>query len=231
MKTGDKAAETAFVRKLYEHPLSGREIEVKSLETIDREAGDHGFGEKEWQVVRRMIHTSADFSLMKDVHFLNGALDAGPAALSAGRTIYVDSNMMRAGISLARLREVREQYGPADVVCHVADPDVAAAADEARLPRAVFAVRKAIPVLDGAIVCFGNSPVGLLEVNRLIMEEGIRPALVIAMPVGFVHVEESKEELMGLHMPAIVLGGRRGGSALAVSVIHALCNIVKESAL
>jgi precorrin-8X/cobalt-precorrin-8 methylmutase len=231
MTIGDETPLAALVRKLYANPLSGKEIEAKSFEAIDREAGSHGFGEKEWQVVRRMIHTSADFSIAGDVCFLEGALNAGATALSQGRAIYVDSNMMRAGISLARLREVSGRYGAESIICHVADPDVAAAANEAGLPRAIFAVRKAAPMIDGAVVCFGNSPAGLLELNRLIMEEDIRPALVIAMPVGFVHVEESKNELMGLRVPAIVLKGRRGGSALAVSVIHALCSISKESVL
>jgi precorrin-8X/cobalt-precorrin-8 methylmutase len=231
MKKADEVPPAALVRKLYENPLSGKEIEAKSFEAIDREAGSHGFGEKEWQIVRRMIHTSADFSIAGDVSFLEGALDAGVTALSTGRSMYVDSNMMRAGISLARLREVWPRYEAEHIICHVADPDVAVAAYEAGLPRAIFAVRKAAPVINGAVVCFGNSPAGLLELNRLIIEEGIRPALVIAMPVGFVHVEESKNELMGLRVPAIVLKGRRGGSALAVSVIHALCSISKESVL
>jgi hypothetical protein len=100
-------------------------------------------------------------------------------------------------------------------------------ARQSRLPRSLFAIRKAKSILDGGLAVFGNSPIALLELNRLILEEQIRPALVIAMPVGFVHVVESKEELMSLDVPYIALSGRRGGSPLAVSVVHALCSIAE----
>ena len=86
-------------------------------------------------------------------------------------------------------------------------------------------MRKAEGVLNGGIAVFGNAPVALMELNRLIMEEGVRPAVVIAMPVGFVHVVESKEELMSLGVPHITIKGRRGGSPLAVSTVHALCSL------
>ena len=93
------------------------------------------------------------------------------------------------------------------------------------LPRSLFAVRKARPVLDGGIAVFGNAPVALLELNRMVIEEGLRPAFIIGAPVGFVNVEESKEELAGLGVPCISITGRRGGSTLAVSIVHALCAI------
>jgi precorrin-8X/cobalt-precorrin-8 methylmutase len=110
----------------------------------------------------------------------------------------------------------------------VADTDVAAEASAAGLPRSLYAVRKAKAMLDGGIVLFGNAPVALLELNRMVMEEGIRPALVIAMPVGFVHVVESKEELMKLDLPWIATAGRRGGSTLAVAALHALCELTPD---
>ena len=88
------------------------------------------------------------------------------------------------------------------------------------------AARKAGPLFKkGGIAVFGNAPTGLLEVNRMIIEEGIRPALVTGVPVGFVNVVESKEELMELDIPHIVLKGRRGGSPIAVAIIHALCTL------
>ncbi|MGC7880269.1 precorrin-8X methylmutase, partial [Desulforudis sp. 1190] len=90
------------------------------------------------------------------------------------------------------------------------------------LPRSLFAVRMARPILEGGIALVGNSPVALLELNRMIREGEVRPALVVAMPVGFVHVEESKRELMELDVPYICLAGRRGGSTLAVAALHAL---------
>jgi precorrin isomerase len=84
-------------------------------------------------------------------------------------------------------------------------------------------------LLNGGIAVFGNAPVALLELNRMVLEENIRPALVIAMPVGFVHVVESKQELMSLGVPFIAIEGRRGGSTLAVSVVHALCTLAART--
>ena len=217
-----RQAPRALVRTLYDKPLGGEEIEALSFAAIDREAKGHAFTPEQWQVVRRMIHATADFGLMDDARFSPDAIAAGVSALRVGRPIYTDSNMIRAGLSLARLRSVCPDYSAQSIVCHVADEDLAREAARLSLPRAIFAVRKARPMLAGAIVLFGNSPVGLLELNRLILEEGLRPALVVAMPVGFVHVVESKQELMSLRVPFIALAGRRGGSPLAVSVVHAL---------
>jgi len=217
--------QTPLIRELYENPMSGEAIEARSFEIIDREAGSDLFTREQWEIVRRMLHTTADFSLVDCVRFSEDAVDAAATALSAGRPIFVDSNMIRSGISLTRLREVCVDYAPEKVVCHVADSDVAAKARETGLPRSLFAVRKAVPILDDGIAVFGNAPVALLELSRMIMEEGLRPALVIAMPVGFVHVVESKEELMSLNVPYIAVAGRRGGSPLAVSALHALCSV------
>jgi precorrin-8X/cobalt-precorrin-8 methylmutase len=216
---------TPLVRALYADPKSGEDIEAASFATIDREAPAHSFPPEQWNVVRRMIHTTADFSPMKEVRFSPDAISAGVAALQAGRPIYTDSNMIRSGLSLARLRAVNASYSAQSIACHVADSDLAAEAHAQKLPRSLFAVRKAKTLLDGGIAVFGNAPVGLLELNRLIIEEDVRPALVIAMPVGFVHVVESKEELMSLRVPFIAVSGRRGGSTLAVSVVHALCSV------
>jgi precorrin-8X/cobalt-precorrin-8 methylmutase len=203
-------------------------IERRSLEAIDREAPRHSFGPDQWKVVRRMIHATADFGLLDSTRFSPDAIRAAVAGLRAARDIYVDSNMIRAGLSLARLRTVAAGYGPEKIHCHVADEDVAAQARAVGLPRSLFAVRKARPILDGGIATFGNAPVALFELNRMIIEEGIRPALVIAMPVGFVHVVESKRELLSLGVPFIAVEGRRGGSPLAVSALHALCSIAAE---
>ena len=119
-------------------------------------------------------------------------------------------------------------YRRESIICHVADTDVERKARKTGLPRSLIAIQKAKPLLDGAIVVIGNAPVALMELSRMIIEEGLRPSLVIAMPVGFVHVVESKEELMGLGGPHIATVGRRGGSPLAVSVIHALCGLAPE---
>jgi precorrin-8X/cobalt-precorrin-8 methylmutase len=215
----------ALIQGLYEHPMSGEAIEARSFEIIDHEAQRGGFSAEQWEVVRRILHTTADFGLVEDIRFSTDALEAGVAALRSGAPIFSDSNMIRSGLSIARLRTVWPDYGPHSVMCHVADADVASEAREKGLPRSLFAVRKARPMLHGGIAVFGNAPVALMELNRFIMEEGIRPAIVIAMPVGFVHVSESKEELMSLDVPYIAVAGRRGGSPLAVSTVHALCSL------
>lgn len=217
-----------LIYDFYASPRSGPQIEKWSFDTIDKEAPRHNFSRDEWEVVRRMIHTTGDFSLMADVRFSRNALAAGKRALKKGSPIYTDSNMIRAGLSLERLRSVWRDYGRRNIRCHIADRDVARQAQSSGLPRSIHALRKARPVLDGGIAVFGNAPIALLELNRLIVEEGIRPALVIAMPVGFVHVAESKEEILSINVPSIALIGRRGGSPLAVSAIHALCGLASK---
>jgi len=216
------------IHDFYASPRSGPEIEAWSFEIIDREAPPHSFSRGEWEVVRRMIHTTGDFNLMGDVRFSHKALEAGKKALKKGAQIFTDSNMIRTGLSMERLRSVCGLYSREIIHCHIADRDVAQAARASGLPRSIYALLKAKPMLHGGIAVFGNAPIALLELNRLIMEEGIRPALVIAMPVGFVHVTESKEEILSLDVPSITLAGRRGGSPLAVSVVHALCTLAAE---
>jgi precorrin-8X/cobalt-precorrin-8 methylmutase len=218
----------ALLKTFLEAPLSGPEIEARSLEIIDREAPAHAFSPDEWRIVRRMIHTVGDFKISEAVRFSPEAISSGVRALQSCRSLYADSNMIRSGISLARLHEVCGFYRRESVICHVADEDVARKARQSGLPRSLYAVRKAKPLLDSAIVVIGNAPVALMEISRMIIEEGLRPSLVIALPVGFVHVVESKEELMSLAVPYIATAGRRGGSPLAVSVIHALCGLAAE---
>lgn len=225
MTATPKKPASALARTLFAKPVAGEEIEARSLAAVDELAPAHGLRPEEWAVLRRMIHATADFSLVGETRFTPGAVESGMAALRAGAPIYVDSNMIRAGLSLARLGAVSPKYGSDKLLCHVADADVAAESRAGGLPRSLYAVRKAGKSLDGAIVAFGNAPVGLLELNRLVIEEGLRPALIIAMPVGFVHVVESKDEALSLGVPCIAVSGRRGGSTLAVSAIHALCEL------
>ncbi|MDR3672753.1 MAG: precorrin-8X methylmutase [Holophaga sp.] len=220
----------SLIHALMAAPMSGEAIEAASLATIDREAPAHGFSPGEWAVARRMVHTSADFSLLADLRFSPSAVAAGLAALRACAPIYADANMIRSGLSLARLKAVNPAYTRDAIHCHVADPEVAEQAARTGLPRSLFALREARAVLGGGIIAIGNAPVALLELNRMIAEEGLRPALVLGLPVGFVHVVESKEELVGLPVPFILLRGRRGGSPLAVAALHALAILAREPA-
>jgi precorrin isomerase len=213
----------ALIHDLLAAPLSGEDIEERSMAAIGRLMDRRRWNDAEWRVVSRLVHTTGDPSIADEVRFSPDWLEAGTKALRAAAPIICDANMLRSGISLTRLRVLNAGYAAGHLHCHVADAAVAAEAKSSGLPRSLFAVRAARAVLDGGIVCFGNAPVGLMELSRLIIEEGVRPALVVAMPVGFVHVVESKDELMRLGVPFIAIAGRRGGSPLAVATLHALC--------
>jgi precorrin isomerase len=225
----DKHKNRPLIYDLLENPISGQQIEDRSFAAIDAEAPEHNYTADEWQVVRRLIHTTADFAMCELVKFSPQAISAAEEALRKGAPIYADSNMIRSGLSVARLQKLNSDYQRESILCHVADEDIAAEAKQTGLPRSLFAIRKAGKKLDGAIVLIGNAPVALLELNRMAVEEGIRPALVIGMPVGFVHVLESKEELMTTGIPYVILTGRRGGSPLAVATLHALCIIAGQT--
>jgi cobalt/nickel transport system ATP-binding protein len=229
-QTQSKRDPTSRIYQFYERPLSPAEIEAESFRRIEAEAPPHNHPPAEWAVVRRLIHTTADFGLIEAVRFAPGAIAAGVGALRRGAPIYTDANMIRAGISIARLQRVYPDYRLQDICCLVADPEVAAEARATGLPRSLFGVRQARLVLEGGIALFGNAPLALLELNRMIREGEVHPALVVAMPVGFVHVEEGKEELMELEVPYICLAGRRGGSSLAVAALHALAVLAVEGA-
>jgi precorrin-8X/cobalt-precorrin-8 methylmutase len=197
----------------------GRQIEDSSFAIIDSEAGPHDFGPAEWQVVRRVIHATADFEFATLMRFHPRAIAAGITALRGGCPVLVDVKMISAGLNEERLGA----YG-CRVVSYISDEDVIAAARAANSTRAIEAMRKArrLGMLDGAIVAIGNAPTALLELARLIREEGARPALIIGVPVGFVSAAESKEAVLGLDAPFIVARGRKGGSPIAVAIIHAL---------
>jgi precorrin-8X/cobalt-precorrin-8 methylmutase len=197
----------------------GRSIEEGSFAIIDAEAGRHAFGDAEWQVVRRVIHATADFDFKSIMKFAGNAVSAGVAALRQGAPLVVDVKMIEVGLNAQRLAA----YG-CDVHCFISDDDVIRSAKEANGTRAAEAMRKARRkgVLDGAIVAIGNAPTALLETARLVRDEGASPALVVGVPVGFVSAAESKEAILATQTPAIVARGRKGGSPVAVAVIHAL---------
>jgi precorrin-8X/cobalt-precorrin-8 methylmutase len=198
----------------------GRSIEDGSFAIIDAEAGAHPFGAREWQVVRRVIHATADFEFKSLMRLHPNAVAAGVAALRAGCSIIVDVKMISAGLNEDRLRV----YGCV-IASYISDDDVIASARAANSTRAIEAMRKAhrLGRLDGAIVAIGNAPTALLETVRLVREEGARPSLIIGVPVGFVSAAESKEAALALDdTPFIVARGRKGGSPIAVAIIHAL---------
>ena len=205
----------------------GRRIEDSSFAIIDAEVGAHEFPESDWQVVRRVIHATADFEFKELMRLSPGAVAAGVRALRCGCPIIADVKMILAGLNEDRLRA----YGCVSQ-CHISDPDVIARAQAEGSTRAIEAMRKAhaLGLLDGAIVAVGNAPTALLEVARLVREEKATPALIVGVPVGFVSAADSKEAVLGLPVPWIVARGRKGGSTIAVAIIHALLLLSTEAA-
>ena len=204
----------------------GRNIEDGSFAIIDREAGAHNFDSRQWQIVRRVIHATADFEFKDLMRFHPDAVRAGVNALRSGAPILVDVKMITAGLNEDRLGV----FG-CSTHCFISDDDVIVSAKAANTTRAIEAMRKAHRrgLLDGSIVAIGNAPTALLETVRLAAEAGARPALVVGVPVGFVSAAESKEAALGLDVPHIVARGRKGGSAIAVAIIHALLLLTTEA--
>ncbi len=193
------------------------EIEALSFQIIDKEAGPHDFSDEKWSIVRRMIHTSADFDYMNTVRFHPQAVAAGITAIVNGKTIVTDTNMALAGI---RKKEI-ENFG-GTVTCLINDPDVAEKARRAGSTRAKAAAEAAAEMMRGGIYVVGNAPTALFEVIRLIAEKKAAPALVVGLPVGFVNAAESKQALVQQNTPYISNSGRKGGSNIAACVINAL---------
>jgi len=199
------------------------EIERLSFKIIDSEAGSHGFGTREWNIVRRMIHTSADFEYMESVRFHPDAIAAGMGAIRQGCTIITDTNMARVGIRKGEL----SLFG-GEVRCLITDPDVAERAKAEGVTRALAAVDKAAEAVKGGIYVIGNAPTALLRLMELVEENKAAPALVVGFPVGFVNAAESKAELVKLDIPFISNVGRKGGSNVAASIVNALAIMAAE---
>jgi precorrin-8X/cobalt-precorrin-8 methylmutase len=197
--------------------MKPHEIERRSFEIIDAEAGPHAFTPPAWSVVRRMIHTSADFEYLQSVRMHCRAIEAGVAAIRRGCTIFCDTRMLRAGI---RSRDL-EIFG-ATVQCLMAEPQIADAALGNGVTRARAAVDAAAERMAGGIYAVGNAPTALLRLIELIRQGRACPALVIGLPVGFVNAAESKAALPGVDVPYITNVGRKGGSNVAAGVVNAL---------
>ncbi len=206
---------------LERHMLPG-DIERASMSIIQAELDRMGvlLPEERAAVVRRVIHTTADFDYAESLRFSPGAVREGLAALKRGVSIVTDTNMARAGIS----RPALEQLG-GEVRCFMADPAVAQRAQKEGTTRAAAAVKQAALDCPGSIFAVGNAPTALLEIAEQI-EAGLRPALVIGVPVGFVNVVESKERIWRTctdwGVPVIAAMGRKGGSTVAAAVCNAL---------
>lgn len=193
-------------------------IEDKSMEIIYPYVKDMGFTDDEIRVVSRTIHASGDVEYAKLFRTSEGAVAAGISAVNNGAHVYTDVEMVRTGISKPALK-----LHNSEAHCLIRDEKVAEMAKELGVTRSIAAMRTFGKQLEGQIVAIGNAPTALYEVLRLALEEGIRPALIIGIPVGFVGAAESKDYLAEVSpVPYITIQGNKGGSSIAASVVNAL---------
>ena len=197
------------------------EIEALSFKIIDREAGDHGFSMEKWSIVRRMIHTSADFDYKTTVRFHPDALETGLKAIKTGQKIITDTNMAKAGINKKGLEKF-----DVEVLCLINDQEIIERAKKAGTTRAGIAGDAFGVDFQNGIYVVGNAPTALLRLMELIRQGRAKPALIVGLPVGFVNAAESKAELVEMDYPYISNAGRKGGSNVAASVINALVKLL-----
>lgn len=199
-----------------EHILPA-DIERRSMEIIEEELGEICLPPMEKDVIKRVIHTSADFEYARTLRFSDAAVERGLAALRQGCTIVTDTNMACTGISQAALDKLGCRK-----VCFMADADVAAEAKAKGTTRAAACMDKACRLEGTVIIAVGNAPTALIRLHELMEQGKIRPELVIAVPVGFVNVVYAKELIMAGRAPYIAAKGRKGGSNVAAAICNAL---------
>ena len=198
------------------------EIELESMAIIEAELAARGIAlpPENAAVVKRCIHASADFDYAENLRFTPGAVEKAVEALKGGASIVTDTNMALAGVSRPGLAKLG---GAAH--CFMAEPEIAALAKAQGTTRAVAAMDYAAENFPGSILAVGNAPTALFRIADQI-EAGLRPALVVGVPVGFVNVVESKERVLSVceqyGVPAIVALGRKGGSSIAAAILNAL---------
>ena len=200
-------------------------IENRSMELIAPHLEGLGLDERATKVYSRLIHASGDVGYAPITRIHPEAIDSAIEALKAGAHIYTDVEMVRTGINKKKLAS----FG-GEVHCLVADPDVAVRAKELGITRSMVAMRQSGKDLHGSIIAIGNAPTALFEVLRLVREEGIRPACIVGIPVGFVGAAESKAELAenGI-IPYITVEGTKGGSPIAAAAINALMYLIDNT--
>jgi precorrin-8X/cobalt-precorrin-8 methylmutase len=201
------------------HP---HEIEAESFRLISQELGSHSFQPPEFAVVLRVIHATADIEYARNLRFHPGAVASGLNALRQGCTVVTDVHMVEAGISKRLLAGMGGKTR-----CVIDDPAVAQAAAESGETRSVMAMRHCRAEMNGAILAIGNAPTALLEAIRLCQVEGVRPALIVGVPVGYVNAAEAKAALHELDVPHITALGRKGGAAVAVAAVNALLRLAQ----
>ena len=202
------------------------DIEARSFEIIGEELGNATFPDAHHElVVKRVIHTSADFDYAENLVFSHDAVARGIEALASGTSIVTDTKMAAAGIN----KSVLASFG-GEVINFISDADVAAEAKERGLTRSAVSMERAAALGKPLVFAIGNAPTALVQLYQMITEGTmVNPALIIGVPVGFVNVVESKELILDLDLPSIVARGRKGGSNVAASICNALLYIASHN--
>lgn len=196
-------------------------IEKNSFEIITEELGDKTFDEKTGKVVKRVIHTTADFEYADILEIHEDAIESGINALKNGCDIYADTQMVLSGINKRVLGELGGQ------VCNfVHDEDVVVEAKKREITRSMVAIEKAMNNKNIKIFAIGNAPTALFTLKEKIENGMPKPDLIIGVPVGFVGAAESKEVIKDLGVPYIVTNGRKGGSTVAAAIVNALLYMI-----
>ena len=200
--------------------VSPADIERRSMEIIESELGStDGLSETEKLIVKRVIHTTADFDYKQNMKFSENAVQKGLEALKNGAVIVTDTHMAESGISKPAMKALGCR-----AYCFMSDSDVAERAKRDGTTRAVASMDKAAELFghENVIFAVGNAPTALIRLDELIRVGKVKPALIIGVPVGFVNVVQSKEIIMGGSAPYIVAEGRKGGSGVAAAICNAL---------
>lgn len=200
------------------------EIESRSFEIIGEELGDKKLLPGTELIVKRCIHTSADFDYAENLCFSDHAVELALQALQQGASIITDTQMAKAGIN----KKVLSRYG-GNVYCFMSDEDVAEAARKNGTTRATASMDKAAKMDQKLIFAIGNAPTALVRLYELMQEGILKPELIIGVPVGFVNVVQSKELIMESDVPYIVAKGRKGGSNIAACICNALLYMLSNN--
>ena len=193
------------------------DIEKRSFAIITELLGDTKLDPENELVIKRVIHTSADFDYVQNLVFSEHAVAKGIEALRGGCDIVTDTQMARAGINKTILSKLGGQ-----VHCFMSDPDVAEEAKERGVTRAIVSMERAAKLPKPCIFAIGNAPTALISLHEQMQAGKLNPALIIGVPVGFVNVVESKELIIGSEVPHIVARGRKGGSNVAAAICNAM---------
>ena len=200
-----------------------REIEKRSFEIITEELGERKLKKEQEPIIKRVIHTSADFEYADTLCFSEGAVEQAINALKNGACIVTDTQMVKAGINKKSIGK----FG-GEVYCFIADEEVAKEAVERQITRSAISMEKASKLEKDLIFAIGNAPTALVCLYELIKSGQIKPKLVIGVPVGFVNVVQAKELIMEAGVPYIVARGRKGGSNIAAAICNALLYQIDE---